>query len=127
VPAPHRDRRRSGISELRRSTFPSVSPLVPRRGYATARRLSRPAHDGPNRPEELARDRRHGDRRAFAVTDEVAIAPMQALLRHRPTLGRALAGRSQGQPPAIVAQAWRAMVPGGLDEHASGVSVVGLW
>ncbi len=28
--------------------------------------------------------------------------------RHRPTLGRALAGRSQGQPSAIVAQAWRA-------------------
>lgn len=28
--------------------------------------------------------------------------------RHRPTVGRALASRSQGQPPAIVAQAWRA-------------------
>ena len=28
--------------------------------------------------------------------------------RHRPTVGRALALRSQGQPPAIVAQAWRA-------------------
>ena len=28
--------------------------------------------------------------------------------RHRPTIGHALATRSQGQPPAIVAQAWRA-------------------
>lgn len=28
--------------------------------------------------------------------------------RHRPTVGRALALRSEGQPPAIVAQAWRA-------------------
>jgi transposase len=28
--------------------------------------------------------------------------------RHRPTLGRALAHRSEGQPPAVVAQAWRA-------------------
>jgi len=28
--------------------------------------------------------------------------------RHRPTIGRALAGRSQGQPDEIVGQAWRA-------------------
>jgi transposase len=28
--------------------------------------------------------------------------------RHRPTVGPALASRSQGQPPAILAQAWRA-------------------
>jgi len=28
--------------------------------------------------------------------------------RHRPTVGRALAHRSVGQPPAVVAQAWRA-------------------
>ena len=28
--------------------------------------------------------------------------------RHRPTVGRALALRSEGQPPAVVAQAWRA-------------------
>jgi transposase len=28
--------------------------------------------------------------------------------RHRPTIGRALAGRSQGQPNEIVGQAWRA-------------------
>lgn len=28
--------------------------------------------------------------------------------RHRPTVGRALASRSQGQPPLVVAQAWRA-------------------
>jgi transposase len=28
--------------------------------------------------------------------------------RHRPTIGRALALRSAGQPPAVVAQAWRA-------------------
>ena len=28
--------------------------------------------------------------------------------RHRPTIGRALAPRSPGQPPEIVGQAWRA-------------------
>jgi hypothetical protein len=30
--------------------------------------------------------------------------------RHPPRLGRALARRSQGQPPAVLAQAWRAQL-----------------
>ena len=40
-----------------------------------------PRHRGPQEAHEFAGDRRHGDGRAFAVPDEMAITPVQALLR----------------------------------------------
>src|SRR5207245_8239588 len=38
-------------------------------------------HGGPDESHQFARDRRHGDRRAFAVADGMAVAAVQALLR----------------------------------------------
>lgn len=47
----------------------------------------------------------HQDRHAHA---RHALGEAARHYRHRPTLGRALAARSQGQPPRFLAHAWRA-------------------
>ena len=88
VPASSRGRRRSGTSE----TLPSTSSWIGHDGYAAAAGLVS-SHSRPDEPDQLARDRRHGHRRSFAVADEMAIAAMQALLCP-PRLAR----RSRGLP-----------------------------
>ena len=75
---------------------------------------------------QLAGDGGHGDRRAFAVGDEMAIAPVQPLLR-APCLGdgrRRLPVTSTGQ--RVPYRRSMTIVPGGLDEDAPGVGVPGL-
>ena len=52
-------------------------------------------HGGPQEAHQLAGNRGHGDRRAFAVADEMAVAPMQPLLRP-PRLPDDLSGLSPG-------------------------------
>src|SRR5713101_4429837 len=83
-------------------------------------------HRGPEEADEFAGDRRHGDGRAFAVPDEIAITPVQALLR-TPGLADNLPGlplTPRGQRVADSGPV--AIVPGGLDEGAAHVRVASL-
>ena len=85
-----------------------------------------PGHRGPDEPDEFARDRCHGDGRALAVADEMAVTAMQALLRAprlsddlgRLPLATARQRAPDGGPMAIV--------PGGLDENSPRVTVPGF-
>ena len=83
-------------------------------------------HRGPDEAGELAGHGGDGDGRAFAGADEVAITPVQPVLRapgfgdQRGRLpgGMARKALAQGGPMAIV--------PSGLDEDAARVRVAGL-
>jgi hypothetical protein len=52
-------------------------------------------HSGPDEADEFAGDRRHRDRRALAVSHEMAVMVMQTLLRP-PGLGAARRGFALG-------------------------------
>src|SRR5262252_10156157 len=83
-------------------------------------------HGRPQEAHQLAGNRGHGDRRSFAVADEMAVAPMQPLLRP-PRLPDDLIGLRLA--PARQRAADRgamAIVPGGLDEDPARVRIAGF-
>jgi hypothetical protein len=96
------------------------------RGSGDVRARFPSRHGRPQEAHQLAGDRGDGDRRSFAVADEMAVTPMQPLLRP-PRLPDDLLGL--GLAPARQRAADHgamSIVPGGLDEPAAGGRVAGF-